>query len=152
MARRDPVGPHRHGVVEKSAELDFGVAEDVRIGGAPRTVFAKEVREDALLVFLGEVDGLDVDADHVRRGGCVDEVLTRGAVFRVVVILPVLHEEADDVEALFFEEPGAHGGVDAAREADHNFLTHGVVRANRRSSPTGRIATMQIPNTVKPEL
>ena len=76
VARRDPVGSHRHGVVEEGAELDFGVAEDVGIGGASRAVFAKEVREYPLLILFGEIDGLDVDADHVRGGRRVDEVLT----------------------------------------------------------------------------
>ena len=125
VPRGDEVGPHGHGMVEEGAELDLCVAENVGIGRAASAVFAQKVGEDALAVFLREVDGLDVDADHVGDGARVDEVLTGGAVFAVIVVLPVLHEEADDVVALLLEEPGADRGVDAARKADDDgFLGH----------------------------
>ncbi len=36
----------------------------------------------------------------------------------VVVVLPVLHEDADHLVAGALEQPRGHGGVDAAGEAD----------------------------------
>ncbi len=119
---RDHLRPHRHRMVEERAELDFRVAEDVGVGRAAGRILAQEVGEDALLVLLREVDGLDLDADHVRHGGRVEEVLTGRTVFAVVVILPVLHEEAGHVVALFLQEPRAHRRVDASGEADHDFF------------------------------
>ena len=122
VARGDPVCAHAHGVVEKRPELDLGIAENVRIRGAAGRIFAKEVGENAFLIFAREIDGLDVNADHVGHSRSINEVLTRGAVFAVVIILPVFHEETDDFVALFLEEPGADGGIHASGEADDDFF------------------------------
>src|SRR5690606_26158163 len=61
-----------------------------------------------------------VDADHVRHAGRVEPVLARRAVLAVVVVLPVLHEEADHVVALLLEQPGRDGRIHAAREPHHD--------------------------------
>ena len=90
--------PHR--VVEEGLELDLGVAQHVGVGRAAGLVFAQELGEDAVLVLGREVDMLDLDADHVGHGGGVHEVLVGRAVFAVVVVFPVLHEDADHVVAL----------------------------------------------------
>jgi hypothetical protein len=77
----------------------------------------------------------------VGGGARVDEVLARRAVFAVVVVLPVLHEKADDVVALLLEEPGAHGRVDSAREAeDDGFLTHRSLGARACGAARGFVA------------
>ena len=109
VAGGDFVGPQGEGVVEKGFELDLGVAQDVGVGGAPGLVFAHEFGKHAVFVFGGEVDVLDVDADHVGHAGRVQPVLAAGAVFAVVVIFPVFHEDADDLMALLFEQVGADG-------------------------------------------
>ena len=122
VARGDQVGAQGHGVVEESLELDFGVAQHVRVRRAAGLVFAQEIGEDAVLVFGSEIDGLDIDADDVGHAGRIDPVLARGAVFRIVVIFPVFHEQADDFIALFLQHPCRDRGIDPARHADNDFL------------------------------
>jgi hypothetical protein len=91
-------------VIEKGLELDLCVAEHVRVWRAPGGVLAQELREHAVLVLGGEVHCFEVDADHFRRAGGIDQVLARRAVLVVVIVLPVLHEEANDVIARALEE------------------------------------------------
>ena len=74
------------------------------------------------LVRCGKVDMLDLDADHIGHGGGVHKVDVGRAVFAVVVIFPVLHEDADHLVALLLEKVGGDGGVHSAREADDNAL------------------------------
>ena len=118
----DQVSSHGHGVIQESLELDFSVAQDIRIGRAPGRIFAQKIREDPILVLGGEVDGLDIDADDVGHAGCVEPILARRAVLGIVVVLPVLHEEAKDVIALLLEQPGRDRGVNATGHSDHDPL------------------------------
>ena len=99
----DVFGPQPQRVIEKRLELDLGVAQHVRIRRAAGLVFAQELGEHAVFVLGGEVDVLELDADHVGHRGGVDEIDVRRAVFAVVVILPVLHEDADHFVALALE-------------------------------------------------
>ncbi|MOA04795.1 hypothetical protein D3C78_1243660 [compost metagenome] len=114
VAGRDLLGAQAHGVVEKGLELDFGVAQHVGVGRAPGLVLAQKFGEHPVLVLGGEVDVLDLDADHVGHGGRVDEVDIRRTEFAVVVIFPVLHEDADHVMALLLEQIGGHRRIHAA--------------------------------------
>jgi hypothetical protein len=120
MARGDLLGAQAHGVVQEGLELDLGVAQHVRVGRAVGLVLAQELGEDAVLVLGGEVDVLDLDADDLGHAGGVDEVLARRAELAVVVVFPVLHEDADHLVALLLEQPGADGGVHPAAEAHHH--------------------------------
>ncbi len=68
-----------------------------------------------------------------RRGGHrVDQVLARGAVLVVVVVLPVLHEEADHVVARALEQQRGDGGIHASGEADDDL--HGDRRTGSWNS------------------
>ncbi len=118
VARRDVVRAQRAGVIEERAELDLAVAQHVRVRRAAGLVLAQEVREHALAILGGEVDRLELDADDVRHRRRVDEVRARRAVLLGVVVLPVLHEDADDVAALLLQQPRGDRRVDAARHAD----------------------------------
>lgn len=125
VAGRDRFRAERHCVIEERLELDLGVAEHVRVRRATGRIFAQEFREHAVLVFGREVDGLDVDADQIGDRHDVDPVLTRRAVFAVVVVFPVLHEQADDLVTLFLQQPRGHRRIDAARHAHyHTALAH----------------------------
>jgi hypothetical protein len=64
------------------------------------------VREYARPIFRDEVDRFKLDAYDIchRRG--VDEIFPGRAVLVGVVVFPVLHEQADDLESLLFHEPG----------------------------------------------
>ena len=100
VARGDFVGPELHGVVQKGVELDFGVAQHVGVGRAAGLILAQEFGENALLVFLGEVDGFKVNADLFGGAGRIEKILTARAVLAVVVVFPVFHENAGDVVPL----------------------------------------------------
>ncbi len=125
VAGRDAFGAEPHRVVEEGLELDLGVAQHVGIGRAPGLVLAQELGEDAVLVLGGEIDVLDLDADHVGDAGRVEEVLARRAVLVVVVLLPVLHEDADHLVAGALQQPRGDGRIDAAGEADDDALRAG---------------------------
>ena len=116
------LGAQAHGVVQKSLELDFGVAQDVGVGRAAGLVFAQELGEHAVFVVGGKVDMLDLDAQHVGHGGGIDKVDVGRAELAVVVIFPVLHEDADDLVALLLEQVRRHGRVHPAAEPDHDAL------------------------------
>ena len=137
MPGRDALGAHGHGVVEERLELDLGVAEHVRVRRAARAVLGEEAREDALAVLRREVHGLDLDAHLVGHGHRVDEILARGAVLVVVVVLPVLHEEADHVVALPLEQQRGDGRIDTSGEPDDDF--HGGVSCGK----SGRAGEMK---------
>ena len=139
VAGGDVIGAERARMVEERAELDLAVAEHVGVRRAAGRVLAQEAREHALAVFGGEVDRLELDADDVGHRRGVDEVGARRAVVVGVVVLPVLHEQADDVESLLLEQPGGHRRVDATGHADdHAGLARhhiSVMRSRGRRRP-----------------
>ena len=63
---------------------------------------------------------LDLDADHIGHGGGVHKVNVGRAKLAVIVIFPVLHEDADDLVALLFEKMGRHSGIHTARQTHHD--------------------------------
>jgi hypothetical protein len=80
VAGGDLLGAQPHGVVEEGLELDLGIAQHVGVRRAAGLVLAQELGEHAVLVVGGEVDMLDLDADHVGHRRGVDEVDVRRAV------------------------------------------------------------------------
>ena len=122
---RDLFGAQPHGVVQKCLELDFGVAQHVRVRCPAGLVFAQELREHAVLVFGREVDVFDLDTDHIRDRRGIHEIDVRCAVFGIVVIIPVLHEDADDLMPLLLQQVRRHRGVDSpAQTHDDPLLAH----------------------------
>ena len=62
----------------------------------------------------------DLDAQHIGYGSGIHKVDVRRAVFTVIVVFPVFHEDADHLVALLFEQVGRDGRIDAAGQAnDH---------------------------------
>ena len=135
VAGGNALGPQAHGVVEKGLELDLGIAQHVGVGRAAGFVFAQEFGEHPVFVVGREVDVLDLDADHVSHGGGIDEVDVGRAVLAVVVIFPVLHEQADDLMPLLLEQPGGHGGIHAAGQTDDDTLWRHACIVKRAGSP-----------------
>ena len=123
-------------MVQKGLELDFGVAQHVRVGRAAGLVFAQEFGKNAVFVFGGEIDMLDVDADHVGHGGGVQKVLAAGAVLAVIVVFPVFHEDANDFVPGLLEQPGGDGGIHAAGKADDNTVMGAGHDRNRIAAET----------------
>src|SRR6266581_725067 len=104
---------------------------------AQRDGVIEEGPEDALLVLRGEIHDFQIDADHLGDRGAVDQVLPRRAVFVIVVVLPVLHEEADDFEPLALQQQRGDRRIDAARHAyDYPFACHLII-----SSPPSDLRT-----------
>ena len=123
MAGGDAAAAQLHGVIEKGLELDLGVAQHVRVGRAPGGILAQEVGKHPVLVFGGKIYHLQLDADDIGDRSNVNQVLPRRAVFIIIVVLPVLHEQADDVEALLLEQQGGDRRVYPAGHAnDDAFL------------------------------
>jgi len=140
MARGNFLRTQTDGVVEEGFELDFRVAQDIRVGRAPGFVFAQEVAEYALLVFLGEIHRLDRNADGVGDRHRVDQVLARRAIFAVVIVLPILHEQADDLIALLLQQQRSDSRVNAAGHADNDtgFSRHGIASSFPRRRESSR--------------
>src|SRR5690242_13443032 len=134
MSSRDPVGPEAKRVIEEGLELDLGIAKYIGVGRAAGLIFGQEIVEHALAVFRGEVDCIDVDTDPVGHRNRVDQVFTRGAVFVSVVVLPVLHEQAEDFESLLLQQPGGDGRIHASGHAYYDFLAAHQSKSTRMSS------------------
>ena len=118
MAGGDFFGAQAQGVVQEGLELDLGIAQDVGVGRATGLVLAQKLGKHPVLVVGRKVDMLDLDADHIGHRSGVDKVDVGRAKLAVVVVFPVLHEDADDLMPGFFEQIGADGRVHAATEAD----------------------------------
>ena len=136
VAGGDGIGAQRQGVVEEGLELDLLVAQHVGVRRAAGTVLGEEITEDAVPVRTREVHRVQRDLElraHLARHTIV---FLGGAVVRVVVALPVLHEQARDLVALFEQQQGGDGGVDAAGQADDDVgLTgHGRAQGSRSIS------------------
>ena len=132
VARGQEVGPGFHGEIQKRLEFDLRVAEDVRIGGAARGIFRKEVGEDPLLILLREVDRIVGDVQRFADPAHVLEVLLRRA--GAVQVLPVAHEDAGHLIALLLQEQSRHGAVHAAGQAhDHAAVVPRLVHIKRPS-------------------
>jgi hypothetical protein len=118
----DTISTDAQCMLEKSAEFDLGIAQHVRIRRATGLVFLEKVSEDALLVFGSEIHHFDVDADHVGNADYIDQVLPRRAILVAVVVLPVLHEQAEHVPALLLEQQGRDRRIDPTGQADDHCL------------------------------
>src|SRR6266508_143005 len=143
MPCRDALGAERERMIEEGIELDLAVAQDIRVRCAAGLIVVQEIGKHALAVFAGEVHRLDLDTDHVGDRGGVDQVLPRRAVLVGVVVLPVLHEDADDLVTLALEEPRRNRRVHAAGQADDDtlFALHdGITRMNYGRAKGGVVA------------
>ena len=78
---------------------------------------------------MAKINHFDVNADVVGDTDTVDQILARRAVFAVVVVFPVFHEDAEHLVTLLLEQPRGNGGIDAAGETNNDF--HGGGRGRR---------------------
>ncbi len=138
VSGRDALSAQRQRVIEKRTEFDFGVAQHVWIRRAARLVFAQEFAEHTFFVIKGKIDSFDFDADFVRDGYRVDQILARAAVFLIIVVFPVLHEYADHFMTLLLEQQRRDRRIDAARHADDYplLVSHWVRRFARSARAT----------------
>ncbi len=106
-------------VRETYAELDFAIAQYVRVRCAPSCVLGEEVRKYAIAILTREVDAMQRNAEFCRDRARVLKVL-RGRAIAVVVLFPVAHEKTVHVVALSHESQRRDGGIDAAGEANND--------------------------------
>ena len=132
VAGGDPGGAHCERVIEERLELDLGVAQDVGVRRAAGRVLGEKAREHAVLVLGREVDHLELDPEDIGDRGDVDQILPRRAIFVVVVVLPVLHEEPDDLVALLPQQQSGDRRVDPAGHADDDPFGDRTARALKR--------------------
>ena len=105
MTGRNPLGAKHQGMIQKRAKLDLGVTQNIRVGGPTRLVFPQEFGKHPILVLRRKINGFKGYAGTIRSTRRIDQILTRRTIFTVIIILPVFHEEADDIPAGLFEYP-----------------------------------------------
>ena len=121
VARGDVVGPEFERFAQEDIEFDLPVAQHVGIGRAPLLVFGEHVLDDPCAVFVREVCHMQGDVQPLGHQFGEDPVVVpRTVAFeRARGVVPVDHEEPDDLVSLLFQQPGRHRRIDAARKSDH---------------------------------
>ena len=116
MAGCDHVSSHPFRCPEEGVELDFAVAQNIRIGSAAGRVFIEHVVDDPLAIFLREVYEVEGDTDLARNHFCHEAVFLPFAVPVKcgIRIVPVLHEHGKDIVALLLEKQGGDAGVNSS--------------------------------------
>lgn len=130
MAGGDALCAERLRCVEKMLELDFAVAQHVRVRRAPGRVFGQEMLENAAPVFAGEVAEMKRHTQHAADRDRVAAIVF-GAAIAAAVVGPILHEQPGDRLALLRQLPCGHRRIHAARHAYHNVRrTHARCRTS----------------------
>ncbi len=132
MAGGDVVGFKCRKTVEEGAVLDVLVAAHARVRGAAGSVFGDESIDDLLLELLFEVHDVVANAELARNpAGIVDvfdaAALLVAAEFFRALFGPKAHGDADDFVALFVQEGGRDGAINAAGHADDDAGAAGCV-------------------------
>ena len=142
VARGDVVGPELQRLAQEDVELDLAVAQHVGIGRAAAFVLGEHVVHHPRAVVGREVDDVERNVELLgHQFGEEAVVVPRTVAFeRARGVVPVDHEEADDLISLLLEQPGGHRRIDAARESDdypfHCFCVC-VSRVSANSRPAG---------------
>lgn len=96
VAGGDEVGSCFKHLIEEDIKLDFAVAEDIGIGGAPGPVFGEHIVNDPFFVVFAEVDDPEGDVQffchHFRDQGIVFP--GTGSRKGAGTVMPVDHEES----------------------------------------------------------
>ncbi len=109
------------GVVREYAEFHFAVAHHIGIGREAVLITVEQVIHDESAVIVHEIHDAEFDAELVGDGaGVVDVLHPRTIAEDIVLVDPVLHVRADDLEALLLEEKGGDTAVDAAGHGDED--------------------------------
>ena len=120
-----------HGKIQKRLELDFAIAQYIRVRRAPRAVFFEEVAEHAIPVFAGKIDRIVGNADDFAHLAHVVPIVFRRTYAGFVRLFPVLHEHADHVVSLLFKQQRRDRRIHAAGHAHHNSLAHASASISR---------------------
>ena len=102
------LGAESIGMVQKLSKFYFSIAQYVGVGCASSLVLLKKDLENSFPVFVLKVNGMQGNVKLPANTLCDFKILSCGTVRFVVVFLPVLHEQSDDVVALLLKPPGCN--------------------------------------------
>ena len=107
----------------EGVELDFAVAQHVRVGRPALGVFVEHVVHHALAVLFGQVHKIEGNANFPGHHFCHKAVFLPLAVpvEGGVCVVPVLHEHGKDVVAFLLEKVRRHRRIYAAGKPDAYF-------------------------------
>jgi hypothetical protein len=125
-------GAQSLGMPQAVAELDLAIAEHIRIGGEAGAVGRKEVREHLPAVLRAEVHAMQRNSEFDGHAPRVLEILGRGAV-TLLVLFPVVHEEALHVVAGTLHQQCGHRRIHAARQRDDDAGGHLLAAASAQA-------------------
>ena len=122
MPRGNEVCTGFEGYLEEGVELDFAVAQDVRIGRAALGVLVKHVVYHALAVLLGQIGKIEGDANFAGHHFGHKAVFFPLAVSveGAVGVVPVLHEHGKHVIAFLLQQVGRYRRVHPAGKPHAN--------------------------------
>ena len=113
--------------LQEGVELDFPVAEHIRVWGASGFIFAEHIVHHPLSVLVAEVNEIEGYA-YFSRHHLRDEAVF--LPFAVSVkgacgVVPVLHEQGEYIVSGPLQKQGCDAGIDSSGESNadfHNFL------------------------------
>ena len=102
-------------VVQQHAELDFAVAEHIRVRRSADAVAFQQVVDDAGAVLFDEIHHAQLNAQHAADGARVLDILLPGALARDAFLIdPVFHVSAHHLVSLLHEQSRGHCAVHPA--------------------------------------
>jgi hypothetical protein len=107
-------------VFKANPELDLSITENIGVGRSAGAILRQKIVENSLPIFCGEIDAVQRDSEFTAYGERVLVIRRNGAIR--VVLFPVRHEEALDLEALLTQQQGGDCGVDTPRKSDDDHV------------------------------
>src|SRR5690606_22263558 len=98
------IGAQIHGLIQELPEFDLAVAHHIRIWRAAALIFFEKIGKYFIIVFLLEIDGIVRDIDLLTDAPYVLGVLLRRTAAELIGIIPVFHENADNIISLLLEQ------------------------------------------------
>ena len=145
VSRSHEIGTQLEGFLQKNVELNFAVAEHVRVGCTPFRVFGEHIVHHPATVLVREIDRMERNVEPPRDKFGEEPVVVPGAVAfeRTRSVVPVDHEESDNLMPGLLEQVGRYRRIDAAGESDnhtcHTFCANFTFRPHRKARFAGNI-------------
>ncbi len=130
MAGREEFSAQAFGMLTKHTELDFAIAQDVRVGCPSSGVLIEEILEDPVAILFGEVDMMQRYLELLADLAGVLEVFGSRAV--AVLVFPVGHVQRLDLGPGLLQQDGRNSGIDAPGQPEDDLAIFGVRHHSRR--------------------
>ena len=92
MACCDQVGAQVGRIIEKGAEFNFSVTQNVGVWRASGLVLLEKVSKNAVPIFGSEISAVQRNVECPRYGFCISQIRLGSAVFGAVIFFPIFHE------------------------------------------------------------